>query len=211
MVRPAIFGGCYQLLVYFHEEHPLPNSRGLIDTVLSLQHMDGGFNPNGNAGACEDVDSVDILVNCYKRFDYRRADIRRALRRCLRHILTTQNTDGGFPYNSDQPQTHMGIPGTAAGPNVSCTFPTWFRIHTLALIREVLPSEPAFEGINFRFNRALSMGWHRSPSGWTAIRDTPSFPDKLDLFVWRAAQSKASLWTSLRKLRRLLRRPSNAG
>ena len=48
----------------------------MIDTVLGLQHVDGGFNPRGNGGACEDVDSVDILLNLYKRFDYRRADIR---------------------------------------------------------------------------------------------------------------------------------------
>jgi hypothetical protein len=175
----AVYGGYHQLLVYFHETHGIPNAQGTVDTVLSLQHLDGGFNPNGNAGACEDVDSVDILVNCYKRFDYRRADIRRALRRCLRHILSTQNTDGGFPYNRDQPQSHMGIPGTAAEPNVSCTFPTWFRIHTLALIAEVLPQAPEVKGIPFRFNRALSMGWHASPACWQPVADSISLRERL--------------------------------
>jgi hypothetical protein len=162
----AVYGGYHQLLVYYHENHPLPNIHGLVDTVLSLQHEDGGFNPNGNAGACEDVDSVDILVNCYKRVDYRRSEIRSALRKCLSHILATQNQDGGFPYNLNQPQSHMGIPGTEAGPNVSCTFPTWFRIHTLALIAEVLPNASELSSISFQFNKSLSMGWHRSPSGW---------------------------------------------
>lgn len=205
----AVYGGYHQLLVYFHERHPIPNAQGVVNTVLALQHTDGGFNPNGNAGACEDVDSVDILVNCYKRFDYRRSDIRRALRRCLRHILATQNTDGGFPYNRDQPQSHMGIPGTEAGPNVSCTFPTWFRIHTLALIGEVLPSEPLLQGINFRFNRALSMGWHSSPLGWAGLSDALSLGDKLDLLVWRAAQSEASSLIHFRKLYRLVRQRAN--
>ena len=175
----AVYGGYHQLLVYYHENHPLPNVRGLVDTVLALQHEDGGFNPYGNAGACEDVDSVDILVNCYKRIDYRRPEVRSALRRCLHHILATQNEDGGFPYNLDQPQSHMGIPGTEAAPNVSCTFPTWFRIHTLALIAEVLPNATQLRGLTFRFNRTLSMGWHSSPEGWHRVSDAVTLNERL--------------------------------
>lgn len=162
----AVYGGYHQLLVYYHENRPLPNPKGLVDTVLSLQHLDGGFNPNGNGGACEDVDSVDILVNCYKRMDYRLAEIRMALWRCVDHILGTQNPDGGFPYGRDVYQSHMDIPGTHAGPNVSCTFPTWFRIHTLALCREIIPDHPALAEMSFGFNKVLSMGWHKSPEGW---------------------------------------------
>lgn len=173
----AVYGGYHQLLVYFYENHPLPNVHGLVDTVLSIQHSDGGFNPNGNGGACEDVDSVDILVNCYKRIDYRRAEIRHALRKCAKHVLATQNTDGGFPYALDQEQSHMGVPGTSAGPNISCTFPTWFRIHTLALISEVLPNDPLFSGLTFRFNKALSMGWHASPPEWKTVSDAITVND----------------------------------
>ena len=166
----AVCGGYHQLLVYYYESRRLINPHGTIDTVLDLQHVDGGFNPWGNAGACEDVDSVDILLNLYKRFDYRRGDIRFALKRCLRHILSTQNPDGGFPYNLNCVQSHMGIPGTQAPANVSATFPTWFRIHTLALIAEILPGERAFSGIKFRFSNTLSMGWHQSPPGWSLER-----------------------------------------
>ena len=162
----AVCGGYHQLLVYYYENRHLIHPEGMINTVLGLQHVDGGFNPWGNAGACEDVDSVDILVNLYKRFDYRRGDIRFALKRCLRHILSTQNPDGGFPYNLNCVQSHMGVPGTHAPPNVSATFPTWFRIHTLALIAEILPEERCFLGIKLRFSNSLSMGWHHSPPGW---------------------------------------------
>jgi hypothetical protein len=175
----AVYGGYHQLLVYHHEDRPLPNRRGTVDTVLSLQHPDGGFNPGGNGGACEDVDSVDILVNCYKRLDYRRTEVRHALRRCLRHILATQNDDGGFPYNRDQPQSHMGVPGTEAPANVSCTFPTWFRIHTLALIAEVLPHEAVLRGTRFGFNPSLSMGWHASPPGWVPPDDRVTLGERL--------------------------------
>ena len=175
----AVYGGYHQLLVYYHENHPLPNAGGLVDTVLAFQHNDGSFHPDGNGGACADVDSVDILVNCYKRADYRRAEIRHSLRRCLRHILSTQNADGGFPYYRNRPQSHMGIPSTEAGPNVSCTFPTWFRIHTLALIAEVLPNETALAGIPFRFNRAFGMGWHSSPPGWEPVGDGATLEERM--------------------------------
>jgi hypothetical protein len=162
----AVYGGYHQLLAYFHENHPIVNPEGLVDTVLLLQHASGGFRPKGNAGACEDVDCVDILVNLYKRFDYRRAEIRRALGRCVDHILATQNADGGFPYNVGQPQNHMGIPGTFASPNASTAFATWFRIHSLALCAEIIPDHPALEGVVFRFNRSFSVGWHSSPPAW---------------------------------------------
>lgn len=159
--REAVYGGYHQLLVYYHENHSIVNPRGLVDNVLTLQHKDGGFHPRGNGGACEDVDCVDILVNMYKRVDYRRRDIRIALRRCLSHILSLQNADGGFPYNRDKNQSHMNIPGTSAPPNLSTAFATWFRVHTIALIKEVLPIEPRIKMLSFGFTNNLSMGWHQ--------------------------------------------------
>jgi len=94
----AMCGGYHQLLVYYYENHPVLYRERLVDTVLSLQHRDGGFSPSGGGGACEDADGVDILVNMYKQVDYRRAEIRHALRRCARHLRRLQNPDGGFPY-----------------------------------------------------------------------------------------------------------------
>ncbi|TWU44331.1 putative glycosyltransferase EpsH [Novipirellula aureliae] len=50
--------------------------------------------------------------------------------------------------------------------DVSCTFLTWIRIHTLALIDEIVPEYPEFSDVTFRFSKALSMGWHASPPDW---------------------------------------------
>lgn len=181
----AAFGGYHQLLVYYHEKHPVPAPKALVDTVLGLQHPDGGFSPGGGGGACEDVDCVDILVNMYKQMNYRRAEIRHALRRCKRLILSIQNPDGGFPYKRNVPQSHMGIPGTQAPPNVSCMFPTWFRVHTLALIAEILTDDANLRDVPFRFNKALSMGWHEP---W----DKPAHPVT-------AADRAAEAWVSVRR------------
>lgn len=156
----AMCGGYHQLLIYYHEDRPLQSPERLVDTVLRLQHPDGGFSPSGGGGACEDVDAIDILVNAYKRFDYRRADIRATLRRATTAILALQNPDGGFPYKRDTVQHHMGIPATRAAANVSTMFATWFRVHTLALLAEVLTDDSRLR-VPFRFSRFLSMGWHR--------------------------------------------------
>ena len=162
----GVYGGYHQLLIYFHEDRVIRNPRGLVDTVLGLQHRDGGFAPWGNGGACEDVDCVDILVNLYKRFDYRRAEIRHSLGKCVNHISKTQNSDGGFPYNKDMPHSMMLIPDTKAAANTSTAFATWFRIHTLALSAEIIPEHPRLEGMKFKFSKCVSMGWHASPQSW---------------------------------------------
>jgi hypothetical protein len=197
-VAEAAYGGYHQLLVYFHEGHPIRNPRGLVNAILALQHGDGGFRPSGNAGACEDVDCVDILVNLYKRFDYRRAEIRHGVRRCVHHILSTQNLDGGFPYSRGVPQSHMGIPGTTAAANVSTTFATWFRIHTLALCAEIIPEHPAFNGINFGFSRSLSMGWHASPPTWTPNVDSTQRLEEWSLAI-RSRVGRRSLQNVARR------------
>jgi hypothetical protein len=184
----AVYGGYHQLLVYYHENHPIRNLRGLVDTVLELQHPDGGFNPRGNGGACEDADSVDILVNLYKRTDHRRPEIRCALRQCLRHILALQNPDGGFPYNRDCPQSHMGIPGTEASRTQSTMFATWFRVHTLALMAEILTDEPDLQ-FTFRFTNNLSMGWHQI---WNKAEHPITIHDRETerIFEWRWRQRR---------------------
>jgi hypothetical protein len=175
----AMCGGYHQLLVYYYENRDILYPEKLIDTVLSLQHIDGGFSPKGGGGACEDVDAVDILVNLYKMVDYKRPEIRSALRRCLRHILSLQNPDGGFPYNRTDSFSHLNIPATFCQAGKSNMFSTWFRVHTLALIAEVLTDEPILAGVDFHFNSTLSMGWHRK---WPKVDHRLFFVHRLEEF-----------------------------
>lgn len=157
----AMCGGYHQLLAYYFEERPIQYPERLVDTTLRLQHADGGFSPGGGGGACEDVDAVDILVNLYKRQNYKCAHIRKALRRAAKNILKAQIPGSGFVYKKDQPFIHMGIRATATSSNQAGMFATWFRIHTLALISEVLTDEP-LGGFDWKFNTVCSMGWHRT-------------------------------------------------
>jgi hypothetical protein len=161
-LHAAMYGSYHQLLVFYHENRPIPFPRKLVDTVLSLQHQDGGFSEAPGGGACEDADGVDILTNLYKAIDYRRSDIRRALRKCRGLILSLQANDGGFVYRSDTPFIHMRIPDTASGQGQSNMFPTWFRVHTLALSSQILTHVSPVGEPPMGFNSTLSMGWHRA-------------------------------------------------
>lgn len=156
----AMCGGYHQLIIYNYCQRPIRHKESLIDVTLALQHRDGGFAPRGGGGACEDADAVDILVNMYKLTDHRRNHIYRALKKALRSILRKQQADGGFVYRLGEPFTHMGMSKTASPADASNLFATWFRIHTIALICEVLRDEYLAE-INWQFNTICSMGWHR--------------------------------------------------
>lgn len=159
----GVYGGYHQLLVYYYEKHPIRFPERLIDVVLNLQHPDGGFSEYRGGGACEDVDCVDILVNLYKLYDYRRADIRLALRKCLDHLLSLQRTDGGFPSSRfEKSHIHMGIPATKTSLEHCGIFETWFRVHTFTLIAEILTDDSRLSTVFANFNLALSMGWHHA-------------------------------------------------
>lgn len=159
-VRAGIFGGYHQLILYYDQRPEIKHHEALVDAVLSIQHPDGGFSHTRGGGACEDVDSVDILVNLYKRYDYKRPEIRVALRRCLGLIRGMPNTDGGFSYKQGRGYLHMGMEMTRNKSGESGMFPTWFRVHTLALIAQVLVDEEALVSAGLGFSDAVSMGWH---------------------------------------------------
>ncbi len=181
----ALYGGYHQLIVYYFENRKVLYPERLIDVALSLQHADGGFHPDGGGGACEDTDTVDILVNMYKQVNYKRPQIRRALRRGLHHILQRQMPDGGFVYRLDKPFVHMGIQKTKSAANHSNLFPTWFRIHTLALISEILTDEPVIRW-NWQFNDSCSMGWHRQ---WDKSAHALTWADRQTENLWYASNT----------------------
>lgn len=155
----AMCGGYHQLLAYYYDHHPVQFPEKLVDTTLALQHADGGFHPHGGGGACEDVDAADILVNLYKLYDYRRSEIRHALRKMLNSIISKQMADGGFVYRLNESFSHMGMTPTITPPNHSNMFATWFRVHTIALISEIL-TDSQLADFEWKFNKSLSMGWH---------------------------------------------------
>ena len=160
-LEAGLYGGYHQLLVYYYENHPITSPERLVDIALSMQNSDGSFDPSGRGSACQDIDAIDILVNLYKLENYRRPQIRLALRKAVKQVLNMQMPDGGFVNRLNEPFTHMGMQSTSSAKNQSNMFPTWFRVHSLAVISEILTDEDIAK-FDWKFNPSLSMGWHRS-------------------------------------------------
>lgn len=155
----AIFGAYHQLILYYYWNRPVASREKLIDSVLSIQHPDGGFFAHWGGGACHDVDSVDILVNMYKTTAYRKPAVETALRKAANAVKGRMTSEGGFVGARDQDFCHMGMEYTVAPAGKADMFSTWFAVHTLFLISELIDL-PCTRGINYQFNDTASMGWH---------------------------------------------------
>jgi len=156
----AVYGGYHQLLLYYYHEKPVRFMDKIVDITLSLQHLDGGFSKHWGGGGCQDVDAVDILVNMYKRNDYRRNDIQLALKKCYFHMKRRFKSTGGFVYRNGSDFIHMGMSDTYSKDGCPDMFSTWFGLHTMCLIAEIIKIPP-LENIQYAFNETLSMGWHK--------------------------------------------------
>ena len=160
-VFEALYGAYHQLLVYWYCKRTVRYARAIMDTVLSMQHADGSFTRSGGGGACEDVDAVYVLVNLYKRTGYKTETVRHALEKALRSILRNQMPCGGFINSRGKSFLQLGIAKTFVPVNTADMFATWFRVHTIAVICQVLWDHPLAE-IQWRFNDICSMGWYDS-------------------------------------------------
>jgi hypothetical protein len=155
----ALYGAYHQLLVYYACGRTVRHAERIINTVLALQQPDGSFSQTPGGGACEDADAVDVLVNLAKRTGYRTAEVRQALARTIPHILRQQAPDGGFVYRWGRSYMQSGVLRTFVPADQPDLFSSWFRLHTLALINEIV-KDPVLEGATWDFNYSCSMGWH---------------------------------------------------
>ena len=129
-----------------------------VDSCLELQNRIGGFgpghqpkvNPNPFTSACEDVDCIDPLSRFYFLLDYRREDIKTALKKSLKWVLANQNNDGGFVFRKKEPFFY-GHKNMYCRREQSNMFATWFRTLSLAYISKVLTDDPFFEDYTFHF------------------------------------------------------------
>jgi len=159
-LHKAMYGAYHQLILYFYRKRPVPYMEKLIDSVLACQHFDGGFSEWRGGGTCQDIDGIDILVNCYKLTNYRSRDIRRSLRKSLIHILDDRLiASGGFQDREGHEFIHNSMVLTRTPKTTANSFSTWFTLHALVDIGSVLDRDRFFSGIEFYFNDTCSMGW----------------------------------------------------
>jgi hypothetical protein len=189
----ALYGAYHQLLLYHYCRRPVRHADRITDTVLALQQPDGSFTQTPGGGACEDLDAVDVLVNLVKRTGYRRTEVAAALVRTAAHVLRQEAPDGGFVYRWGQSFLQNGALRTFVPAGVADSFSTWFRLHALALISEVV-AIPDLDDVPWRFNRACSMGWHDpavkiEKTAWPSI-STSEIPKAERVRSWRPGYSR---------------------
>ncbi len=175
-LNEALYGAYHQLLVYFYCGRPVRYADRIVDGILSLQQADGSFGRTPGGGACEDVDAVHVLVNLVQRTGYRAADARRALGRTIPHVLRQQASDGGFVYRWGHPYMQSGLLRTFVPADAPDLFSTWFRLHTLGVIAQLLDA-PELRHVEWSFNPVCSMGWQD---------DTSPAPESAELPAGRA-------------------------
>lgn len=119
--------------LYFYDGIAIDAPAKVVDQVLATQNELGGFGVDVNSSACEDIDSIDILVRLAPCVPERKDDIDQALRSALEWVLCNQVDDGGFVFRLYEPLTY-GHKEMASASNSGAMFPTWFRTLSLAYL-----------------------------------------------------------------------------
>jgi hypothetical protein len=124
----------------------------IIDRCLELQNETGGFGPQANSSACEDIDAIDPMVRLMIGRNYRREEIVSALERAFLWVLCNHNeTDGGWVFRRYEPYDFVPHQIMWVGADESHLFGTWFRSLSLAYLAKAFPLSPlAGVGWNLR-------------------------------------------------------------
>lgn len=182
-LHKAMYGAYHQLILYYYTGRDVLHIEQLIDSVLACQHFDGGYSEWRGGGTCQDIDAIDILVNCYMISPYKRREIRRSLRFALRHVLRDRYvaSEGGFQDRKGHGFIHNSMPATKTPINRANTFSTWFTVHALCDIGRVLQEDSFFKGTKLaNFNKTCSMGW----GGVDVLVGYDSIEERFDSFVF---------------------------
>jgi hypothetical protein len=108
----------------------------VVRAALATRNEYGGYGTRPNASACEDIDTLDILI----RLSYElpeSADLLSCVHAAIEHsyswILLNQVDDGGFVFRLNE-RLQYGHTHMSSAVNEGAMFPTWFRLLSIALI-----------------------------------------------------------------------------
>jgi hypothetical protein len=116
----------------------------VIKITLDTQNKFGGFGVAFNSSACDDIDSVDILIRASEYEKRYEVEINESLRRGIHWILLNQMSDGGFVFRLNESFTY-GSDEMSSIKNQGAIFPTWFRTLSLAYLCRFLNIEANFK------------------------------------------------------------------
>jgi hypothetical protein len=117
------------LLPYFYDKRPVLFKEKILNLTLKTQNKIGGYGEKLNSSACEDIDSIDLLIHLSENLNL---EVKKSLTKALAWVLSNQNTDGGFVFRQNEPMW-FGHEILTAQINESHLLSSWFR--TLSLIK----------------------------------------------------------------------------
>jgi prenyltransferase beta subunit len=119
----------YHLLMpYFFDKKEIAHRDKIVELALKTQNKLGGFGVDLNSSACEDIDSVDLLIHLSKN----NLEVDNALKKALAWILSNQMEGGGFVFKQNI-SIWYGHDILTAKSNEAQLFATWFR--TLSILK----------------------------------------------------------------------------
>jgi len=104
----------------------------ITSTVLATQNNYGGYGVMPNSSACEDIDSLDLLLIFLPKVSMdAQAAILTSIKNGLNWVLINQVDDGGFVFRLFS-KFYYGHEQMQSGSNQGSMFPTWFRLLSLS-------------------------------------------------------------------------------
>ena len=130
--------------LFFYDNFKIKNPDKIVQIVLATQNELGGFGVKLNSSACEDIDSIDILIRLSPMTPDRKEEIDDALNKALLWVLCNQLEDGGFVFRLNEPFEYCH-PETSSITNQGSMLPIWFRTLSLVYLLNYLDIANAFE------------------------------------------------------------------
>jgi hypothetical protein len=125
----------YHLLpIFFHDQDFDFNAGLIVTNVLNTQNKYGGYGVQLNSSACEDIDSIYLLIRLRFLCDAsQQIEIEVSLKKAFSWIFLNQMEGGGFVFRLFEGLKY-GHQETSSIGGQGGMFPTWFRLLSIAYL-----------------------------------------------------------------------------
>lgn len=137
--RSRLIQFAYHLFpIFFYDKHIDFEHEKIISLALQTQNEIGGYGVKLNSSACEDIDSIDIIIRLtpYVSQETRRR-ISSSIERALRWVCANQVKDGGFVFRLNE-SFEYGHKNLSSVANHGAMLPTWFRLLSIVYMARYL-------------------------------------------------------------------------
>ncbi len=116
----------------------------IVNLVLKTRNKLNGFGVNLNSSACEDIDSIDLLIRLHEYCTpATRVKVGEVIRDAFAWVMLNQVEDGGFVFRLEE-NFEYGSPETSSIKNKGAMLPTWFRTLSVAYMSDYLTKARLF-------------------------------------------------------------------